>query len=162
MNLRYILLILSVSLFVSCSKEDIYEEDQLNALVDVSNLEQTDREIELLQVINEYRTSINLNELTFNKTAYYYAMAHNEEMIIEAEMSHSNFYEREAGIKANAGAKVVAENVAYNFSSAKNVLRAWINSPSHRETLEGNYTHTAIAIKIDANGKAYFTNMFFR
>jgi uncharacterized protein YkwD len=58
------------------------------------------------------------------------------------------------------GAKLVGENVAYNFSTSQAVFDAWILSPEHKKNIEGNYTNFGISIRENAKGQKYYTNIF--
>jgi uncharacterized protein YkwD len=35
----------------------------------------------------------------------------------------------------------VGENIAYNYSTPQAAVSAWLNSPSHKENIVGNFTH---------------------
>jgi uncharacterized protein YkwD len=41
--------------------------------------------------------------------------------------------------------KSVSENLAYNYATAQEALTAWLNSPTHKVTIEGDFTHFGIA-----------------
>ncbi|WP_340696432.1 CAP domain-containing protein [Flavobacterium nitratireducens] len=71
--------------------------------------------------------------------------------------------ERANNIKKVLGAKSVGENIAYNYKSALAAVTAWLNSPTHKENIEGDFTHFGIAIREDATtGKKYYTNIFVK
>lgn len=121
----------------------------------------SDLELQVIKLINEHRVSIGLNSLAVVDHISFISEEHNLYMIENKDVSHGNFVERSNAIVAELGAKNVGENVAYNYNSAEAVLKAWLNSPSHKQNLEGDYTHFGIAIKIDAEtGKKYYTNIF--
>ena len=77
-------------------------------------------------------------------------------------VSHVNFINRKSFLANNAGANVVTENVAYGFSSAQNVVNAWINNDLHRTNLEGEYTFLDISAVQNDDGKWYFTKIFIK
>lgn len=169
MKFKFIfLLVITLSVFSSCSKQELeplLEEN--NAGLNAENLEissgsHTALEAELFDLVNNYRVSIGLNELTFESTTYYYAGQHNDHMIAQNNVSHAKFGERAKGIAERTGASHVAENVARNYDDMQEVLEAWVDSPSHRMSLEGDYTHSAISIKENNSGNLYFTQMFYR
>lgn len=83
-------------------------------------------------------------------------------MIDEDRISHDNFGIRSNGIKRTEGAESVGENVAYGFYDAKALVAAWLNSPSHRQVMEGNYTHTGFGVMQNDQGSYYFTQIFYR
>jgi uncharacterized protein YkwD len=83
-------------------------------------------------------------------------------MIEVDNVSHDNFFQRKQSLQTNASAAVVSENVAYGFSNAESVVGAWLNSPSHRENIEGNFTDFDISAEQNSEGKWYFTNIFIK
>ena len=56
----------------------------------------------------------------------------------------------------------MSENVAYGFSSAESLVNAWLNSASHRENIEGDFTDFDISAEKNNEGKWYFTNIFIK
>ncbi len=154
-----LLLIVLAATFVSCSTFETVEEQE--ELFESANLvEMTDDEEELFNIINEHRTAIGLNELKFDNSAYQTAQEHNVYMIRNQRISHDNFSARINDLVNNANATAVGENVARDFSSNTGVLDAWLKSPSHKENIEGDYTHTGISITYNNEGTPYFTQMF--
>tara|TARA_R110000868_G_scaffold124959_4_gene330117 strand:+ start:51413 stop:51934 length:522 start_codon:yes stop_codon:yes gene_type:complete len=121
----------------------------------------TSNESELFQIINNHRISIGKNSLEFNSDTYLAAEEHNDYMIAMGEISHDNFSNRAAKLARITKAKIVSENVAKDFSTNESAFKAWLESPIHRKNIEGNFTHSAIKIKQDANGIFYFTQIFY-
>ncbi|MNY65131.1 hypothetical protein D3C86_2023500 [compost metagenome] len=61
------------------------------------------------------------------------------------------------------GAKRVGENVAYNYKTPEAAVRAWLDSPGHKENIVGDYTHFGLSVTTDAaTGKKYYTNIFVK
>ena len=87
---------------------------------------------------------------------------HTDYMIQNSNISHDNFTSRRNFLTQNANASRVSENVAYGYSSASSVVAAWINSDSHRDAIEGDYTHFDISAEQDTNGYWYYTNIFIK
>jgi uncharacterized protein YkwD len=119
-------------------------------------------EAEILALINDYRTEEGLNRLerlTIVKSA---AHTHTDYMVDNKAVSHANFFVRSNFLKENAGAKSVSENVAFGFTSAASVVKAWIKSESHRKNMIGDYTNFEISAEQDIDGKWYYTNMFIK
>ena len=53
------------------------------------------------------------------------------------------------------------ENIAYGFSSASAVMKAWMNSPGHRAAiLSTTFRDIGVAVGADAQGRLYFTQTF--
>jgi len=117
---------------------------------------------EVIQFINDYRISKGMDLLT-KDTGLPSALAaqHSNYMIYTQQMSHDGFASR-AEIMANNGAAAVAENVAFGYKDAWEVVEAWKKSPSHLETLEGNYTHIGLGIRTDVLGTTWVTMLVFR
>ena len=159
--LRLFVPIILVLTLVSCSKDESTEESE-NLLL-ITNYDYSADENDLVNRINAYRVSKGLNALETVNHISYKSLEHNDYMIVNNVVNHDFFDARANNIKQVLGAVRVGENVAYNFSTPNAALNAWINSPGHKENLEGDYTHFGVSIKINpANGKKYFTNIFMK
>lgn len=117
-------------------------------------------ELETMQLINEYRLSIGLNALEKISHISYKCEEHNKYMIANNVVNHNDFTARSTNIMNVLGAIKVGENVAYNYKSSEAVVKAWLESPGHKENIEGDYTHFGLSVSTDANGKKYYTNIF--
>ena len=105
---------------------------------------------------------LGLNQLQEHSVVKAVAFTHTEYMIDVDDISHDNFFQRKESLESNAEAVKVSENVAYGFSSAESLVNAWLNSPSHRSTIEGDFTEFDISAEQNENGKWYYTNMFIK
>ena len=148
-------LVLLVFVAASCTKEssipqDIQQAENVQAL-----------EAELLQLVNQHRTSQGLSSLAFSQVAYQHANDHTDYMIATGQLNHDNFSARASQISESVNAKSVAENVAKDYATAADALEGWLQSPSHRDTMEGAFSHTAISVKSAPDGTLYFTQLFF-
>jgi len=154
-----------ISLATSCSKEATEEITQeSNYVIDLNLAMETDWVMadEILLLVNEHRTSLGLSELRRDQQhASAYAVEHTQYMIGMNSINHDNFSERSKALKER-GAKMVGENVAYGYSSAENVVRAWLNSPSHKTVIEGQYTHSGFGVLKNSEGRYYYTQLFYR
>lgn len=122
-----------------------------------------DSELETMQLINDYRVRLGLNALQKINHISYKCQEHNNYMIANNVVNHNNFSARSENIMNVLGAKKVAENVAFNYKTSEAVLQAWLESPGHKENIEGNFTHFGLAVTTDpATGKKYYTNIFVR
>ncbi len=118
-------------------------------------------ELEVMSLINTYRVSIGLNTLEQVNYISYKSEEHNTYMIANNVVNHNDFVARSEDIMKVLGAKAVSENIAYNYNTPQAAVNAWLNSPTHKENIEGSFTHFGISIRIDAvSGKKYYTNMF--
>jgi len=157
-----LLVFLSFVLF-SCSKED--GSILLNKTAEVMNKNVTYSKIEndILDLVNSHRTSIGLSKLTKLNIVSGVADGHTEYMIQTGQISHDNFDERAQELMDNAGAKSVAENVAYGYTTAESVVNSWLNSSEHRDIIENpNFTHFGISTEANNDGRNFFTQMFIK
>jgi uncharacterized protein YkwD len=152
---QYALVALSLVLVISCSKES----DETAVYPVAQNV--TTMESELLDLVNAHRETLGREALSFSTIAYEYANAHTDYMIATGSLNHDNFTARASGISSKVAAKAVSENVARNHDTAAKALQGWLESESHKKTMEGNYTHTAISIKEDSQGNLYYTQLFY-
>ena len=147
--------------FTSCST-DSAAEDQINSIEVPIPPQAKQIEIEIMEIINAHRITQGLTPLQDHGTVKAVAFTHTDYMIEEDNVSHDNFFLRKQSLQANANANIVTENVAYGFSSAESVVNAWLNSPSHKENIEGDYTDFDISAEQNNEGRWYFTNIFIK
>ena len=147
--------------FTSCST-DSAAEDQINSIEVPVAPQAKQIEIEIMQLINAYRINQGLNPLNDHSTVKAVASTHTDYMVEVNNVSHDNFFQRKQSLQINASANIVSENVAYGFSSAESVVNAWLNSASHRENIEGDFTDFDISAEKNNEGKWYFTNIFIK
>ncbi len=156
MRLRNAFLILFVCIVGSCSKESL---DNTN-IIEAKNAYEVENE--LLNIVNSHRVSFGYNSLVFSAIAYEHANKHNDYMVATGNLSHDGFSSRASSISNEVNAEFVAENIAKDFSSATEAFQNWLGSPDHKKTMEGDFTHTAVSVKKDAQGNLYFTQLFYR
>ena len=161
MKLAKLLPVMAIVLFsYSCSTDSV-EEDKIEAVKASLYIPPTKtNEIEIMELINEYRINQGLTPLAPMEVIKAEAFSHTDYMIENSEVSHANFYQRRTNLVNNAGAKSVGENIAYAYSSPESVVNAWINSDGHRAILEGDFTNFDISAEKDADGRWYYTNIF--
>ncbi len=158
--LRVLLLVATIFTLNSCSSDSSESTDSDNSSAKVMNYTYNATELEAMELINEYRVSVGLNALEQINHISFKSEEHDDYMITNNVVNHNNFVSRSENLISVLGAKRVGENVAYNYNTPKAALTAWLNSPSHKENIVGNYTHFGIAIKTNADGKKYYTNIF--
>lgn len=144
-------------LLISCTAEPLQDETIITEAQNKVQLEQ-----ELLTVVNEHRLSISLKELQFSEVAYKYANKHTDYMIAKGSISHDNFSARASSINSEVTVEMVAENVAKDYDTAIEAFEGWYHSVNHKKTMEGDFTHTAVSVKQNANGELYFTQLFYK
>jgi uncharacterized protein YkwD len=147
----------------SCSS-DASEESSVEAKSQVVlNYTYSANELETMKLINDYRASVGLNPLEKINHMSYKSEEHDNYMIANNVVNHNDFVARSENIISVLGAKTVGENIAYNYNSPQAAVTAWLNSPGHKENIEGNFTHFGIAIRENpATGRKYYTNIFAR
>lgn len=157
---KWPLLAVIAMLFFSCTTDSLDEADaiQLNLITP----ETKTIEVEILELINIHRVSLGLNVLNDMTLVKSVAFSHTDYMVDNNEVSHANFFVRSDYLKANAGAKKVSENVAYGYSSAETVVKAWLKSEGHRANIEGDYSNFDVAAEKNTEGKWYYTNIFIK
>ncbi|WP_369829042.1 CAP domain-containing protein [Flavobacterium sp. 5] len=146
----------------SCTSDDnsIETEEKL-PIVAVYNY--NDIELETMSLINNYRVSIGLNALEKINHVSYKSEEHDEYMITNNVVNHDDFESRSENIIKALGAIKVSENIAYNYNSAKGAFDAWMKSESHKENIEGDFTHFGIAVRENpVNKRKYYTNIFVK
>jgi len=156
MRTHFVALVLFVCTMASCSKESIENA----SIPKAENAKEV--EVELLAVVNDHRISLGQPALDFSEVAYEYANEHNDYMISKGSINHDNFSSRASKISSRVSAEFVAENVAKDYDDAAEAFQGWLNSSSHKKTMEGDFSHTAVSVKINDAGKFYFTQIFFR
>ena len=145
----------------SCSSDSSENQTNPAAVKKVVNYSYNSIELETMELINAHRVSIGLNRLEKINHMSYKSEEHDNYMIANNVVNHNDFLARSENIIKTLGAKSVSENIAYNYKTPEAVLTAWLASPSHKENIEGNFTHFGIAIKENpANGRKYYTNIF--
>lgn len=159
-----ILCLFSALMFVSCAKENLDEELRSVDHVAKSSVNYTYSEIEtaILEQVNDYRASKNLNKLESIGEISLEAEDHNYYMLETGKVSHDNFGVRYKALVSGVGAKAVSENVGYGYRTAEAVVKAWIASEGHRKNIESNHTHFGVSVVQDEDGRNYFTNIFVR
>lgn len=119
---------------------------------------------EILVYVNQYRMQHGLSKLSMNPVLTKEAAQHSRDMANHAlPFGHDGFNQRmKDAHKHIANSLSGAENVAYNYKTAKIVVDGWVHSPGHRRNIMGRYNLTGIGIARDAQGRPYFTQMFLR
>lgn len=155
-TMRWCFLLFLGCLFFACST---HEEDTLYA---PQSEIVTELQAEVFDLINVHRISQDLPALDFLDPAYLKAKEHTAYMVELGKPNHDFFFDREAYLVSAAGAKTVAENVAYAYSTAEGVVGAWIESTSHRAVIEGDFTHASICVMKGEDGKYFYTQIFVK
>ena len=160
-NLMITLFVLTIGLssLISCSSDS----ESVNEPIETAkSYTHSAIELELLDEVNAYRVSVGLNPLQIIEHISYKSAEHNAYMLANQTVTHAGFDERKSNLQEVLGAYRVGENVAFAYSTAQATVTAWANSTGHKANLEGDYTHFGAAIKMDDQGRKYYTNMFIK
>jgi uncharacterized protein YkwD len=160
--LRVLLLVAVVYSMNSCSSDSSEAPSSSTATMKVMDYSYDSSELEAMNLINTYRVSVGLNELKQINHISYKSEEHDHYMIRNNVVNHNDFVARSENLISVLGAKRVGENIAYNYNSPQSVVKAWLNSPTHKENLDGDYTHFGISIRTNPDGKKYYTNIFVK
>ncbi len=154
----FVVVCLPLMLF-SCSSETLDEDIPT---LNLNAPEEKAIEKEILALINNYRQDLGLNSLSELKIVRSVAFSHTDYMVKTNDVSHANFYKRSEYLISNANAEKVSENVAYGYTSAETLVKAWIASEGHQKNIVGDYTDFGLSAEQDENGKWYYTNIFIK
>ncbi len=149
--------------FTSCSKDDLSEVEDFSYNVDLSIVSKNDVKMskDILELVNVHRVSIGLEALVMDQQyASAYAVDHTDHMIEVSKINHDNFHLRSQALK-DRGATRVSENVAFGYTDAASVVNGWLNSPSHRQNIEGNFSHSGFGVFKNDKGNYFFTQLFY-
>ena len=160
--LRVLLLVAVVYTMNSCSSDSSETPSSSTATMKVMDYSYDSSELEAMNLINTYRVSVGLNELQQINHISYKSEEHDHYMIRNNVVNHNDFVARSENLISVLGAKRVGENIAYNYNTPQSVVKAWLNSPTHKENLDGDYTHFGISIRTNPDGKKYYTNIFVK
>lgn len=138
------------------------EVERSERIVEVNQVEDSVREIDLMLIVNNYRQSRDLEKLERLEIIKSACLDHIEYMIENKTPSHDYFFARKDFL-INQGAETVEEIVAYGYSTNLSSLRGWLDSKSHRESIEReNLTHFNSVIRADESGKSYYMIIFIK
>ncbi len=121
-------------------------------------------EEDILSKINQHRSSKGLLPLKINSNIAGEAEKHSQQMASgKTSFGHSGFDARVTRISNVLGPpRKSAENVALGSKSADEVVRGWLNSPGHKQNIEGDFTLTGIGVARDKKGVLYYTQLFIK
>lgn len=158
LKFKLLITVLIIFLLAACTKQDdeIYFKKNSETNITYSKLE-----LEILKLVNDHSSSIDLNRLEKMSIISNVAKSHSNYMAETGSLSHDNFSKRQDELIAIANAKAVGENVGFGYSNAKDTVQEWLNSDSHKKIIEKpKYTHFGISTKQNTKGSNFFTHIF--
>lgn len=130
-------------------------------------------ENQVFVLINQQRQANGLAPLTANSQLQFAASVHSTNMAAASNviglgpaMAHTLAGSPEPtlvsrGDYSGYNYQSLAENIAYGFTTAADVVNAWMNSPGHRANiLNPNLTQVGTSVKANAAGVLYYTQEF--
>ena len=116
--------------------------------------------------INAYRVANALAALGWNDVVAEQARRHSSDMASGAvSFGHDGFSDRVTAIGQAIALSGAAENVAMASGlsdPASAVVTGWLNSPTHKPNIDGDFGLTGIGVAISSNGSIYFTQIFVK
>jgi uncharacterized protein YkwD len=150
--MKKIILILTLLLSISCSKDD---EQPIVMLPYTYNTQ----ELEMIQLVNQYRISNSLNTLNDVEHISSLCEQSNNYMISYNDAKHYYFQDRIENLK-RIGYTRVSAIVCTNFVSNQGALNAMDSDINCQKILIGDFTDFGVSIKTNANGRKYYTLTF--
>lgn len=117
----------------------------------------------VMELINGERARYGMGALTFNGSLDRAANSHNAHQVQVRAMAHVNIGDGDPGsrIRATGFGGAWGENVAVGQRSPEQVVREWMNSPTHRANiLNPSFRQYGIAYGVTADGYPFWTQTF--
>lgn len=125
--------------------------------------EYNNKEIELIEGINNYRAMNFMQKCEINDFLSTLAQEHNLYMISQNKVSHDNFDGRVAEIMLKLNVKSIAENISYGYSQVDTIINKWSESEAHRRIIENpNFNTMGLAATLNSKNRLYVTNIFIK
>ena len=162
--LRLISYLVLMNLAMACGRGFDKDKDvNTGSTQEAQEVDPSTFNLEYLELVNDHRNSLGLDPLTYNAIIHEISLTHSKGMGVHSRpFGHTGFSMRCRRLKNRLGrTKLCGEIVAMGQKNVKEVFRAWMNSPKHREEIEQpRFTHTAVAVYTDLRGVKYWTQMF--
>jgi uncharacterized protein YkwD len=117
----------------------------------------------VLELINEERRKAGLAPVAYNGTLDNAAEKHASHMASVRKMAHDGIGDGDPGARARAEGwrKAWGENVATGQTSPEQVVREWMNSPTHRRNiLDPNFRNMGVGYVTASDGRSYWAQEF--
>lgn len=123
----------------------------------------SDLELEILELINQHRASLSLTPLVFHPAIQASSFQHSTNIVKEVvPFGHEGFSDRANTLVKSLKGSAASENVAMGQKTAEEVVQAWLNSPGHRNNIEGDFNLTGISVVKNQQGDPIFTQIFIK
>ena len=134
-----------------------YLDDEAIALAgEAQTTEALNEAAATLALVNAQRANAGLGALTWNENLVQAAMVRAKEC--ESHFSHTrpdgrDWYTVNSQI-------MYGENLAYLYYNASAAVQAWMDSPTHRQNILGNFNTMGVAVHQTAGGEWYWAQEF--
>lgn len=156
---RILLIVFLCGTIIACEKEELTNE---TPIIDIE-MQYHFIELEVTNLVNQHRNELGLPTLSVLNLVSKEAENHSNYMAEQNVLSHDNFDIRLEALINKVEALSVSENVAYGHQNAEQVLKGWLNSPTHKSNLEAKFfTHFGISAKMNASGNYYITQIYIK
>lgn len=118
-------------------------------------------EEEYIKLLNNYRVSLGLRKLFYVNRIEEVANEHSLYMAAgRGRFGHRGWRGRCSKLMRELDGESCSEIVAMGQTTPREVLNAWINSPTHRRMIENpRFTHTGLSIRKNSQGIHYWTQL---
>jgi uncharacterized protein YkwD len=118
-------------------------------------------EKEIFKLVNDYRRSQGLADVTWNDAIADAAREHSRDMAAgTVPFGHDGYNERWSRLGQVLPWGAIAEVVATS-GSAKDAVNAWIASPNHQMYLVGDYALSGVGVAKPNSGGAFYATQIF-
>lgn len=124
---------------------------------------------EVLAITNDYRAQNGLAPLQLDTTLIYAAMHRSAEMAHLDNGSSQVSHTRPNGLSFSSirnvygiSCSIMGENILDIYDTPMSAMNAWIESPTHRANILGDFTKIGIGVAVAENGVYYWTQLFIR
>lgn len=115
------------------------------------------QESSIVKATNKDRAKHHIKKLTKQKCLAKYAQKQAKTQARKKKMFHQDLQP----VLSKCGMRMVGENVAYGYVSAKQLQRAWMNSPGHRSNiLNKDFRKIGVGAAKDSRGRWYYATVF--
>lgn len=120
------------------------------------------RPFNYLSLVNQHRQKLGLHPLRHSPIIEEVAETHTQNMASgEVRFGHDGFKSRCARLRVELGASACGEIVARGQKDEMAVFKAWLNSDSHRKSIEKpDYNYTGYAQEKGHDGRIYWVQFF--
>ena len=123
----------------------------------ITDSEEGDTELAVIDMINKHRTAEGLGTLTYSAELSAAADIRAKEIV--SNFSHTR---PDGSLWYTAGTGIMGENIAKGYNTSDKVVTAWMNSEGHRKNiLTKNYTTTGVGCYYDSATDTYYWVQLF-